>query len=162
MFARGLRGVTERSAVETRSPLANITTAEWGVTFGSNGKILEIRTHSFGYNVIVWECLPLYYKQRNFDPKYHCSAMIFWFYPLPKYHCWAMIFWFYLLPKYHCSAMIFHKMEQLAVLFHWNIIAIYCRHDQMITLKIKCSILFNTTLFWILWNVYWLMLDKGF
>ena len=59
MFARGLRGGTERSAVETRSPLANITTAEWGVTFGSNGKILEMRPHSFGFNVIVSECLPI-------------------------------------------------------------------------------------------------------
>ena len=38
--------------------LANITTAEWGVTFGSNGKNLKIRTHSFGFNIIGWEFLP--------------------------------------------------------------------------------------------------------
>ena len=65
----GLRGGTERSAVEPRSPLANITTADWGVTFGSNGKILKMKTHSFGYNVIVWECLPLIHKQTHFDMK---------------------------------------------------------------------------------------------
>ena len=42
-----------------KDPLANITTAEWRVTFGSNDKILEMKTQSFGYNVIGWECLPL-------------------------------------------------------------------------------------------------------
>ena len=49
------RNGAKRSGAE--EPLANITTAEWGVTFGSNGKILEMRAHSFGFNVIVWECL---------------------------------------------------------------------------------------------------------
>ena len=49
------RNGAKRSGAE--EPLANITTAEWGVTFGSNGKILEMRAHSFGFNVIVSECL---------------------------------------------------------------------------------------------------------
>ena len=59
LFGRRLQGGTERSVVETRSLLPNRTTADWGVIFASNDKILEIKTQSFRYNIIGWECLLL-------------------------------------------------------------------------------------------------------